>query len=214
MGAASCAAAIVLLIDVSGSVPDPHYHAQRDGTAAAFEHPQVIRAIEASGGIAVTVAEFGFQVVTRVEWTIIRDALESRRFARTMRELGRVDRGSLTAVGYAIEFGRIALQSAPCIASERVIDISTDGDETASRIPARVARDFAASEGISINAIAFSAHDSVTDDPGVVSELVRAGNWLRENVATGFTWLAAEPGGYKEAFRSKLTLEIAWVTSK
>ena len=71
MSMPACLAAIVLLLDVSGSVDNTHYAAQRDGTAAAFEHPHVIGTIAASEGVAVALAEFAYRATTRLGWVMI-----------------------------------------------------------------------------------------------------------------------------------------------
>ena len=47
---------LVLAIDVSSSVDEEEYQLQMRGVAAAFRHPDVIAAIEATGGNGIAVA--------------------------------------------------------------------------------------------------------------------------------------------------------------
>ncbi|WP_270933391.1 DUF1194 domain-containing protein [Falsiroseomonas oryzae] len=209
MSLPNCLAAVVLLIDVSGSIDNSHYAAQRDGTAAAFEHPQVITAIESSGGIAATVVEFAYRSTTQLSWTIIRDEMSARQFATDIRALGRSDNGFITAIGDAIEHGRALLRSAPCLAERRVVDVSTDGYAEGGRIGPVQARDAAVADGIEINALLFDATVDPDAEPYDMDEIHAAEDWLRRNVATGFVRLTHRTGTYGDAFRHKLVLEIA-----
>jgi hypothetical protein len=205
----ACLVAIVLLIDVSGSVRDEMYAAQRDGTAAAFEDPRLLRAIEASDGVAVLVAQFDTVAATRLGWTLLRDGAASHAFARDLRAIGRLDRHRPTAIGRAIAHAAEALAEAPCEPFARVIDISTDGHETDPHPPAWEARDAAAAEGIVINAIAFEPFDGLgRGEAWVGMALAETEAWLRENVATGFVRVATNAAGFHEAFRVKVVFEI------
>jgi hypothetical protein len=206
MTTATCLAALVLLIDTSGSVPNRLYAAQRDGTASAFETPQFVRAIDQ--GIAVMVADFDSSALVRLGWTIIRNATEASHFAAEFRALKRSGRIDSTAIGRAIADAHRELAAAPCSPQFRLIDISTDGQETVSRFPAREARDAAAADGIIINAIAFGPRSGEIADLDLVGLLTETEAWLRENVATGFVRVAVEEDGFLEAFRNKLVLEL------
>jgi hypothetical protein len=210
MTTSTCLAAIVLLIDASGSISNQTYAAQRDGTASAFETPQIVRAIEASGGIAVQVTEFEFVARVQIDWTILRSAEDASRLATAFHALERSGSIGNTAIGHAIAHAHRELSTAPCLPEFRLIDIATDGEETTPRIPARQARDAAAADGIIINAIAFASGyaDDGSGRDGV-EELAAAERWLRENVATGFVRVAADAEGFVEAFRNKLVEEVS-----
>jgi hypothetical protein len=208
MTAATCLAALVLLIDTSGSVPDHLYAAQRDGTALAFETPQLVRAMEQDGGMAVMVADFASRAMVRLGWTVIRNASEAGHFAVAIRALERSGRHDITAIGRAIADAHRELAAAPCLPQFRVIDISTDGQETISLTPAREARDAAAAEGVIINAIAFGPRSGELTGFDSASLLTDTELWLRENVATGFVRVAVEESEFLEAFRNKLVTEV------
>jgi hypothetical protein len=100
----ACLVAIVLLMDMSGSVPEPLYAAQRDGAAAALEDARLIRTLEGSDGIAVMVADFDSTPRTRLAWTLLRTGEEARSFAASLRALRRNSRSGVTAVGRALGF--------------------------------------------------------------------------------------------------------------
>jgi hypothetical protein len=209
MPASPCLAAIVLLIDMSASVSHGMYAAQRDGAAAAFEDPQLIRTIEASDGVAVLMADFDNVSVTRLPWTVVRDAASARRLAGAMRAVERSSGVGSTAIGRAIAHAQDALSAPPCAPGLRLIDISTDGMENNARPPAREARDAAAAEGIVINAIAFLDPNvaTVAELPGE-EMLAEAEAWLRAHVATGFVRVARQQDGFRNAFRSKVVFEL------
>jgi hypothetical protein len=207
MTTATCLAALVLLIDTSGSVPNHLYAAQRDGTASAFETPQLVRAM-GQDGIAVMVADFDSSALVRLGWTVIKNATEASRFAAAFRALERSGRTNNTAIGRAIADAHRELAAAPCLPQFRLIDISTDGQETIARIPAREARDAAAADGIIINAIAFGPSSGEFAGLDSTSLLTETEAWLRENVVTGFVRAAVEESEFLEAFRNKLVFEL------
>lgn len=205
----ACLAALVLLMDSSGSVSEAHFRAQREGTAAAFEHRDVVAGLEASDGIAVTVVDFAQVPTTRLPWTMIRHAEDGRRFAAALRATGRLGHPLATAIGDALLHAGAALGEAPCEPERRVVDISTDGYETAGHVLAARARSLLAEQGITINAIAFSSIDdpeTAPEDPAVLADIE---DWLREHVVSGFLRSSTAPGAYADAFRAKLTTEIA-----
>lgn len=205
----ACLAAVAVLIDSSASIADRHFAMQRDGTAAAFDDAHVISVIEASEGIAVLVADFAYGATTRLEWTLLRDGEQARRFAALLRGMERIDRAGHTAIGHAIEHARQALRRAPCTARLRVIDVSTDGVESLARLSIGAVRRAASADGITVNALVFNAGDRILDGPDQAALMSGAEAWLRENVVTGFLRIVTEPAGYAEAFRRKFLTEIA-----
>ncbi len=209
MTPASCFVAIVLLLDVSGSVSNRVYAAQRDGVAAAFEDSRLVRTIERSDGIAVLMADFDAVPRTRLGWTLIRGGAEARAFAAALREVQRRGGSATTAIGRAILHAHEELGQPPCVPGTRLIDVSTDGFETDVRIPARAARDAAVADGVVINAIAFLDPASVASPDLPVDEMLEeAAAWLRENVATGFVRVARGPAAFEDAFRAKVIFEV------
>lgn len=205
----ACLAAVVLLLDASGSISDHQFAIQRDGTAAAFEDSRVIAAIRASPGVAVLAGVFGYEAHRRIGWRMIRDEDEGRDFAATLRALPRDYQSSVTAIGAAVDFARRELEAPPCDPRVSVIDISTDGAESLTRLPPATARDQAAADGIIINALLFVDTGMLPPDDDPALSLAAAEAWMRENIVTGFVRIANGGDGYAEAFREKFLREIA-----
>ena len=146
---------LVLATDVSRSVTEPKFRLQRDGTAAALTHPDVVKAITAGPNrrIAVCLVEWaalGMQTVV-VDWTVIASEADARRFGDKVVESPRSFAGS-TSLSGAIEFSVQQLERAPFTSDRRVIDVSGDGNNNSGR-PAAGARDEALEKGIAINAL-------------------------------------------------------------
>src|SRR5438094_589069 len=77
--------ALVLAVDASGSVNQPRFELQKQGYAAAFRNPQVLRAIRsgATRAIAVTMMQWtGYALqIQVVAWTLIKDEASADGFA-------------------------------------------------------------------------------------------------------------------------------------
>ena len=194
----------MLLLDVSGSVGATNYVAQRDGTAAGFEDARVIRAIETGGGLPShspsSLSRRRRALTGGSSWTRPpRVGLPAE-----VRALRRSSAGMITALGDAVEHGRVLLRDPPCLPERKVIDVSTDGHAMDGNLRPAQARDAAAADGIEVNAIAFAPYEGF--DPG---ELAATEAWLRANVATGFIRVSTGPDAYAEIFRQKLVTEIA-----
>jgi hypothetical protein len=148
--------ALVLAVDVSGSVDADEYRLQHEGIARAFETPALIDAIRAghNGAIDVLVMEWSDrdkQVVT-VDWTRVADAASAKRFAATVRATRRSSNG-LTAIGDALIAAEAALKRVPDQPVRRVIDVSGDGMANIGPPPQQI-RDRLAAEGVTINGLA------------------------------------------------------------
>ena len=205
----ACLAAIVFLVDASASVADRQFAMQRDGTAAAFEDRRVIRVIEASDGVAALVVEFGYGARMRLGWRMVRTESEAQEFAAALRGMRREDRSGVTAIGYALDFAREAMRSAPCQPRLSVIDVSTDGVESITRLSPTEARDAASADGIEVNVILFSSSHVPLPETEAREALDLSEQWLRTSIATGFIRIAPDEESYPEAFRAKLLTEIA-----
>jgi hypothetical protein len=147
--------ALVLAVDVSLSVNEERYRLQQDGIAAAFENPDLAKAIAGgpNGAIAVTVMEFSdpdrqFPVI---EWTRIASAGEARSLAARIRGVRRSSDG-LTGIADALLAAQDLLETAPFPAGRRVVDVSGDG---MSNIGTEIteARDRLVAAGITINGL-------------------------------------------------------------
>lgn len=195
----ACVLALVLVMDVSGSVDHHGYAVQRDGTAAAISHPETGRLIERIGPVAMMAVEYGSTSHITVPWHIIRNSAEARAFGDRVGRTERSPDSGGTATGEAILFALEQLAQAPCMADQQVIDISTDGESNVGRNP-QDARDQAIANEVRINGLAIRSPQG----HGNPAE------WIREHVITpgGFVIEVTEPSEYPDAMRRKLVLEI------
>lgn len=148
---------LVLLNDGSGSIDADEYRLQREGTAAALEHPQVLAAIGRlrTGAIAVAYGEWGSPGAPEaiLPWTRIAGPADAADFADRLIQAPRRFQ-SYNAIGDALEMGTAMIAAAPFRAARATIDIAGDGPDMRSHVPAAVARDKAVARGITINALA------------------------------------------------------------
>jgi hypothetical protein len=191
-----CAAAIVLALDVSGSVSAAHADMQRDETAAALTSPAVIHA--AQDGLAVAAIMFGSYATTVMHWRVIHTAEDAQAAAEHLRRQPRAERGGTNVAG-ALRASLGLLDAIPCTPERRIIDISGDGRNSGgNEAVAEVVADVVAS-GTELNALPI-----IADEPDVA-------DWYREHVtgpANGFT-IEATPESFARAIRLKLSLEVA-----
>src|SRR5262249_19054486 len=123
--------ALVLAVDVSGSVDQVRFELQRQGYAAAFRHPHVIGALQsgAKQAIAVTMMQWTGPAlqVHAVPWTRLADAGSANAFADAIERAPRGLFGGGTSISGAIDASQGLLFDSPFEAERRVIDISGDG---------------------------------------------------------------------------------------
>jgi len=205
---------LVLATDVSRSVTEPKFRLQRDGTAAAITHPDVVKAITAGPHrrIAVCLVEWaaaGMQSVV-VDWTAIAGAADAHRFGDKVVESPRTLMGS-TAIGGALDFSVQQLERAPFTAERRVIDISGDGNNNSGR-PAAPARDEALDKGVTINALVILTPEGQSFRPEHTNPPGGLEKYFRDNVIGGpgaFTVVAESHEAFERALVKKLIQEIA-----
>jgi hypothetical protein len=196
--------ALVLLIDVSGSIDNTEYELQKDGMAAAFRDPAVVKAIwnQPFGRMAVAVIEWSDSAAVVLPWTVIEDEGTSARFAMMLDQVQRTSRGS-TALGSAIAFAINLFDSCGCEPARRVIDVSGDGLSNSGALTAAAGRDLAVERGIVVNGLPITGDGS---DVGLYEHYdteVRGGTGAFVIEANGFA-------DFARAIRQKLVLEIAY----
>jgi hypothetical protein len=159
--------ALVLAVDVSGSIDMEEFLLQRHGYAAAFRDPRLIAAIV--GGkhrrIAVTMLEWaGASGQTQViPWTVVDGRDKARALADRLATAPRhVFGGASTSISGAIDASVRLLERSGYEAEREVIDVSGDGHNNAGR-PASFARDAALLKGIVINGLAILTDDGILD---------------------------------------------------
>lgn len=198
--ARACDAALVLAVDVSGSIDASEYRIQMHGLADALDDPEVAD-ILVSGQVALAVVHWsgvGRQAMV-MPWQRMLSPGHVSAFAKGARTLPRAFVASDTAVGEAIAFSA-AQFAAVTDCRRRIIDISGDGPENAGFTVAQ-ARRAALAQGIEINAIAI-------EDPGRSVPVTR---YYAQSVIspTGFVMTARSMGDYPRTLRAKLIRELA-----
>jgi Ca-activated chloride channel family protein len=151
--ALACETALILSIDVSGSIDGADFRLQTEGLASALADPAVAEAL-VRGQVALAVIQWSgpSQQALVLPWQRMLDPGAVTRFADAAAAMPRAFKGSDTAVGEAIRFALAAF--APVTdCQRRVIDISGDGQENAGFTDAK-ARSEAVEAGVTINAIA------------------------------------------------------------
>lgn len=198
--APACDVALLLAIDVSGSIDRGEYQLQTGGLAEALETPEIRDAL-LLGQVALGVVQWsgtGRQTLS-IPWRRMLSESEVASFANRARGMERAYFGSDTAVGEAVAFS--AEQFSPVAdCQRRVIDISGDGPQNAgfALAPERAAAERA---GIEINAIAI-------EDVGLAISITE---FYRKSVITrnGFVITARGLADYARAIREKILREIA-----
>jgi hypothetical protein len=211
IGAASLARAqtavdleLILAVDASGSVDQHRFDLQKQGYAAAFRDPRVLRAIRsagASGAIAVTMVQWtGPQLqIQVVPWMQIRDETSINAMATAIETAPRRLFGGGTSISGAIDYAFVLFARSSYRATRRVIDVSGDGSNNSGR-GVTLARDDAVSAGISINGLPILALEPTLD------------RYYADNVIGGpgaFMIAAQSYETFADAILKKLITEVA-----
>ena len=197
--ALACETALLLSIDVSGSIDAGDYRLQTEGVAAALADPEMVEAL-VRDQVAVSVVQWSgpSQQALVLPWQRMLDPGAVTRFADNAAAMPRAFKGSDTAVGEAIRFA--LAQFAPVgDCKRRVIDISGDGQENAGFTDAK-ARSEAVAADVMINAIAI-------EEAGQAFPIT---SYYRGWVITpgGFVVSARGLADYAETLRIKLLREL------
>jgi hypothetical protein len=214
--------ALVLAADVSRSINDGEFALQRRGYAAAIANPRVIEAIGAGphSAIAVNFVEWAgdSEQKTVVDWMVIHNADDARKFAAALLEAPRSYVGR-TAIGSAIDFSMGLLGESGFDAERRVIDVSGDGTSNQGR-PVTEARDAALDAGVTINGLAIFNKTAAeqggylarhTNPPGGLAQ------YYHDNVIGGpgsFVLPIDDFNSFEQAMVRKLITEIAAATPR
>lgn len=193
----SCDLALVLAVDVSGSVDQQEYRVQMDGLAAALRDGTVVDAL-IDQRAQVTLIQWsgsGRQRQT-IEWRQIDDAAGAAALATAISDDPRVWRNFSTAVGEAIGLSLDVLAQVPNC-RRKVIDVSGDGVSNEGPAPQEY-RDALGAADVTVNALAIETGD---DDLTA---------WFFENLIQGEGAFVITANGfedYPEQIRRKLQRE-------
>ncbi len=197
-----CKLALVLAIDVSGSVNWAEYRLQMNGLTAALSSPEIAHAIRFPGdkGIMATVVQWSgdphqFQIVP---WEFLSDEQSIEDFTAKVQNTVRSFVNFSTALGNAVWFSAGLFGRLPMDCPRKVIDVSGDGRNNEG-IDISEIRDAVVASGITINGLAI-----IGPDPGLPE-------YYRKHVIGGpnaFVIPAKTFKDYPEAIRRKLLREI------
>ena len=194
--------ALVLAIDVSGSVDDNRFRLQREGIAAALESEELAAAVSngVNQTIEVAVVEWAEEQRQLVPWTVLRGRDDLEALATRLRSASRSWVHTMTDPGGGIAAAERLFADQPFVALRQVIDVSGDGRQNTGEVATADARDAAMSHGLTVNGLPIASHD----EPGIV-------DWYRTNVVGGpgaFLVAADSYDAFATAFQQKLRLEI------
>lgn len=201
---------LVLCVDASGSIDPEEFRFQREGYATAIADPRILKAIASGrrGAIAIAFVEWGTPGGARtvVEWGRVQDQASAEAYADRVLAAPRSPQ-SYNALGDAIVHAAALIRTSPFPADKAVIDVSGDGPDNRSHVPAPVARDEAVRMGITINALAVVKDGSSLAERG--ERLVAS---YQRDVIGGpgaFVVVARDYPDFAQAIFNKMIREIA-----
>ena len=194
----ACDLALVLALDVSGSVDHEEYRIQADGLATALRDGAVSDAlIVAKARVAVVQWSGSGRQELTLDWVALEARSDVVALAARIETMPRPWRDYSTAVGQALEFSALQFGDvSDC--RRRVIDVSGDGESNEGLAPEALHPDLRAL-GVTVNALAIEESEE-----GLTA-------WFRERVITGpgaFAVRANTFADYPARIRLKLLREV------
>lgn len=197
--ARACETALVLAMDVSGSVDAGEYALQVLGVAGALRDPDVVGAL-VQGRVALTVMQWSgaMEQTVTLPWTRVDEPNDALRLASRVGLMPRAHAGGNTAVGEAVAVAAELFAQVPDC-GRWVIDVSGDGDENEGFSIAAERRN-ARTQGITINGLAIEGAATGT----------AITNFYRSRVVTpgGFVITAQQHDDFARAMREKILREL------
>lgn len=198
--------ALVLAVDMSGSMDIEEAQVQRMGYVEALRHPDFINAVTSglNGRIAISYFEWAGSVneTSLVSWRLIDDAQDAADLAEHLASRPVFTRRG-TSISNAITFASKLISASPYDAMRRVVDISGDGPNNLGP-PVGPARNAAVASGIIINGLAIIIRPSV----GTAS----LDRYYADCVIGGpgsFVLPVHQPEDFAVAIRQKLVMEVS-----
>ncbi len=198
-----CDLALVLAVDVSGSVDPGEYALQRDGLAAALRDGLVAEAlVRARAEVAVLQWTGSSRQRLTIPWTSIHSDADVTALAARVESDLRIWRNFSTAIGEALGFALPLFQMRPDC-RRKVIDVSGDGISNEG-VPPREVHAALAAAGVTVNGLVIAgAQEDVT---GHYYENVIRGPGAFVLTADGFA-------DYPDRIRQKLLREVTKPTA-
>jgi len=216
-GQESLELALVLLTDVSNSMDSEEYDMVKAGYRAAFSDPEVIAAVERSGGVAVAYVEFSDanQIFKVKGWNLLRDSESTVAFGEAIADAPRSSAGSTALAASLRQAARLLIDGEFSNAQRLVIDVASDHPNDDGR--SAPVRDAAVAAGVTINAIPIVDQRRIGTFDGRISYsvqnwgLVSVADFYRQDVIGGVGSFLVEANDYSafgEALKRKLLMEL------
>ena len=197
--APACELALMLAVDVSGSVDPAEYRVQMQGLADALQDPVVSEVlVKAQAQVAVVQWTGSSRQQVTLGWRPLQTFADLDAFAAQVEAAPRRWRNFSTAIGEALQVSANLFDHVPTC-THRVIDVSSDGISNEGIAPRAVQPQLTA-RGITVNALVIEgAEDDLT-------------GYFWENVIWGVGAFAVTANGfddYPAKIRLKLRQEVA-----
>ena len=197
--------ALVLAVDVSGSVTAERFALQMEGIARTFEDP-AIQAAMLNGphrSIYVTLVEWSNRPAVSVPWTLVTSAEDARTFADRIRHAPRAD-DQFTCMATALRLiSDKVLPFLPAPSQRTIIDVSGDGRDNCNPVePVDNVRDELVAAGSIVNGLPILEGE----------EAQTLEQWYRDHVIGGqgaFLLPALGFDDFGRAMRNKFLFEVS-----
>jgi hypothetical protein len=197
--------ALVLAVDVSGSVDDSRFVLQMEGIARAFEDAEVQRTILSGrhGALLVTLVNWSHKPQIAVPWTIVASPTDAVAFAGEVRSAPRANE-DFTCMSQMMQVvADKVLPLMPVPADRKIVDVSGDGrDNCNPAVPVDIVRDDLVNSDVTINGLPIRE--------GKEAETIEF--WYEQHVVGGVAAFLMPAAGFKDfdrAIRQKFILEIS-----
>jgi hypothetical protein len=198
--------ALVLAVDVSGSVDGGRYELQMEGIAAALEDAAVQHAILSGPrqAMLITLVQWSDKPRIAIPWTLIARRADADAFAGRVRALRR-EVAEFTCMADMLRFVYDkVLPRTPGVAARSVVDVSGDGRDNCNTDPVARRRDALVASGVTINGLPILEG----------REAAGLADWYRAEVIGGegaFLLPAEGFADFARAIRQKFITEISWI---
>ncbi|WP_107846253.1 DUF1194 domain-containing protein [Litoreibacter ponti] len=209
---AVCRQALILGLDISGSVDGAEYNLQLHGLASALTSPAVKEMALAAPEVPVHLLVFEWSGVSLqrvlVDWTPLTSEAAIDRIANTLLSTRRISRKGATAIGRAMDYAEYQFRQGPDCWT-RTLDLSGDGKNNDGNFPELV-RQQPRFNNITINGLVIGSDVSRGRDERQM-ELMELSAYYRRRVIHGpgaFIEVALGFADYARAMERKLLREL------
>jgi hypothetical protein len=225
--------ALIVSVDVSGSVDQGRYVLQMNGIAKALEDPRVIASMLSGprASIVFSMVEWSEKATLAIPWTRIASREDALALAARVRKTSRLD-GEFTCIAHMMKFvSETVAADIPVKAQRVVMDVSGDGVDNCDGDEATASmRDQLVLSGLTINGLPINEADPSEPVgggayrapgrdfqqrtlPGVVKLLEP---WYRDHVMGGANAFLMPAKGYRDfdrAILEKFAIEVSLAPS-